>query len=158
MTERSITKKAVGFLPHKVKENIPGNAYDFLTYNQVLFGEGQQRKIFEFSMFFCFFSSTVSTDCLLWVCLTLSYTLRVPTGNSISSSMSLCLIAFFFFLYKQSVNLSKDFWSLRTPLQHLMEEQANSLRSSTKNCFCILNYISSCLITANLSSLCEHIC
>lgn len=97
MTERSITKKAVGFLPHKVKENIPGNAYDFLTYNQVLFGEGQQRKIFEFSMFFCFFSSTVSTDCLLWVCLTLSYTLRVPTGNSISSSMSLCLIAFFFF-------------------------------------------------------------
>lgn len=99
MTERSITKKAVGFLPHKVKENIQGNAYDFLTYNQVLFGEGQQRKIFEFSMFFCFFSSTVSTDCLLWVCLTLSYTLRVPTGNSISSSMSLCLIAFFFFFF-----------------------------------------------------------
>ena len=54
MTERSITKKAVGFLPHKVKENIQGNAYDFLTYNQVLFGEGQQRKIFEFSMFSAF--------------------------------------------------------------------------------------------------------
>lgn len=44
MIERSITKKAAGFLPPKVKENIPGNAYDFLTYDQVLFGEGQQHK------------------------------------------------------------------------------------------------------------------
>ena len=44
MIERSITKKAAGFLPPKVKENIPGNAYDFLTYDQVLFGKDNNIK------------------------------------------------------------------------------------------------------------------
>lgn len=56
MTERSITKKAVGFLSPKVKENIPGNAYNFLTYDLVLFGEGQHKERYLNSQCFSAFS------------------------------------------------------------------------------------------------------